>query len=141
MLAPLPLAPAQDNTAARAARDWRQTHERQILADYFAFLKIPNVSHDLPNVRRNAEYLMQAMEKRGLKPRLLEVSGAPPAVYGEILVPGRHTLCVLFALRRPAARPQRMGTPPFEPTLRTARLDRGGQVLPFPAPGQRIEPD
>jgi acetylornithine deacetylase/succinyl-diaminopimelate desuccinylase-like protein len=142
LFAALPLAQAQENVAARAAREWRQSRERQILEDYFAFLKIPNVSHDLPNVRRNAEYLMQAMEKRGLKPRLLEVSGAPPAVYGEILVPGAtHTYVFYSHYDGQPLDPKEWATPPFEPTLRTGRLDRGGQVLPFPASGQRIEPD
>ena len=135
-------AQAQDNAAARAARQWRQTHERQILADYFEFLKIPNVSHDLPNVRRNAEYLMRAMEKRGLKPRLLEAEGAAPAVYGEILVPGATRTYVFYShYDGQPLDPKEWATPPFEPTLRTARLDRGGQVVPFPAPDQRIEPD
>src|SRR5262245_58119515 len=138
----LPPAQAQDNAAARAARQWRQTHERQILADYFEFLTIPNVSHDLPNVRRNAEYLMQAMQRRGLKPRLLEVPGAPPAVYGEILVPDATRTYVFYShYDGQPLDPKEWATPPFEPTLRTARLDRGGQVVPFPAPDQRIEPD
>ena len=97
LLDALPPAQAQDNAAARAARQWRQSHERQSLADYFEFLKIPNVSHDLPNVRRNADYLMRAMEKRGLKPRLLEVPGAPSAVYGEILVPGATHTYVFYS--------------------------------------------
>jgi len=142
LLVTLPLAQAQDNAAARAAREWRQSHELQILADYFAFLKIPNVSLDLPNVRRNAEYLMQAMEKRGLKPRLLEVSGAPPAVYGEMLVPGAtHTYVFYSHYDGQPLDPKEWATPPFEPTLRTGRLDRGGEVVPFPAPGQRIDPD
>src|SRR5262249_53561098 len=51
LLAALP-ARAGDNAAAGAAGAWRQAHERQILVDFFAFLRIPNVSSDLPNVRR-----------------------------------------------------------------------------------------
>src|SRR5215470_1770901 len=142
LLDALPPAQAQDNAAARAARQWRQSHERQILADYFEFLKIPNVSHDLPNVRRNAEYLMQAMQKRGLKPRLLEVPGAPPAVYGEILVPGAtHTYVFYSHYDGQPLDPKDWATPPFEPTLRTARLDRGGQAIALPAAGQPIDPE
>ncbi len=142
MVAALSPAQAQDNAAARAAREWRTAHERQILEDYFAFLRIPNLSRDLPNVRRNAEYLMQAMDKRGLKPRLLEVPGAPPAVYGEILVPGaKHTYVFYSHYDGQPLDPKEWATPPFEPVLRTARLDLGGQLLPFPAPGQRIDAD
>ncbi|MBO0754590.1 MAG: M20/M25/M40 family metallo-hydrolase [Bradyrhizobiaceae bacterium] len=145
VVAPLLVAqPVQagDNAAAGAARAWRQTHERQILDDFFAFLKIPNVSSDLPNVRRNAEHLVQAMQKRGLSPRLLEVPGASPAVYGEILVPGAtHTYVFYSHYDGQPLDAKEWATPPFEPTFRTARLDRGGQVMPFPAPGQSIDPE
>src|SRR3974377_2453714 len=96
---PFARPPAQrgDNAAAGAAHAWRQAHEREILVDFFAFLRIPNVSSDLPNVRRNAEYLKQAMDRRGLKPRLLEVPGAAPAVYGEILVPSATHTYVFYS--------------------------------------------
>ena len=30
--------------AAHAARTWRQTHEREIIADYLDFLRLPNVA-------------------------------------------------------------------------------------------------
>jgi acetylornithine deacetylase/succinyl-diaminopimelate desuccinylase-like protein len=141
LFAALP-AQAGDNPAAGAARAWRQAHERQILEDFFAFLRIPNVSRDLPNIRRNAEYLVQAMEKRGLAPRLLEAPGAAPAVYGEILTPGAtHTYVFYSHYDGQPVDPKEWATPPFEPTLRTARLDRGGQLMPFPAEGQPIDPE
>ena len=136
-----PSAHAQENAAARIARTWRQAHEREILEEYFTFLKLPNVSRDLPNVRRNAEFLLQAMAKRGLAPRLLEVPGASPAVYGELLVPGAtHTYVFYSHYDGQPLDPKDWATPPFEPTLRTDRLDRGGTVLPFPATGARIDP-
>jgi acetylornithine deacetylase/succinyl-diaminopimelate desuccinylase-like protein len=82
------------------------------------------------------------MEKRGLKPRLLEAPDAAPAVYGEILVPGAtHTYVFYSHYDGQPLDPKEWATPPFEPTLRTARLDRGGQVLAFPAPGQLIDPE
>lgn len=133
---------AGDNRAADAARAWRQGHERQILEDFFAFLALPNVSRDLPNVRHNAEYLLQAMQKRGLNPRLLETPGAAPAVYGELLVPGASQTYVFYShYDGQPLDPREWATPPFEPTLRTARLDRGGQVIPLPAAGQPIDPE
>ncbi|MEQ1871420.1 MAG: M20/M25/M40 family metallo-hydrolase [Vicinamibacterales bacterium] len=137
-----PPAQAQDNAGARAARVWRQAHERQILDEYVAFLKIPNVSRDLVNVRRNADYLLREMQRRELKPRLLEVPGAAPVVYGEILVPGAtHTYVFYSHYDGQPLDPKEWTTPPFEPTLRTDRLDRGGKVVPFPPVGQRIDPE
>ena len=135
-------AAAQDNPAARAAREWRQAREPQLLAEYFEFLKIPNVSRDTVNVRHNAEHLLRMMEKRGLKPRLLEVPGASPAVYGEILAPGAaHTYVFYAHYDGQPVNPKDWATPPFEPVLRTARLDKGGRVVPLPAPGQRLDPE
>jgi acetylornithine deacetylase/succinyl-diaminopimelate desuccinylase-like protein len=142
-LAGLP-AQAGDNaaSAASAARAWRQAHERQVLDDFFALLRIPNTSRDLPNIRRNAEYLVQMMERRGLKPRLLEVPGAAPAVYGEIITPGAtHTYVFYSHYDGQPLDPKEWATPPFEPALRTARLDRDGQVIPLPAEGQPIDPE
>jgi hypothetical protein len=88
MVAMITGAYGQDNPFARAAREWRREREPQLVAEYFEFLTIPNVSRDKANVRRNAEHLLKMMEKRGLKPRLLEVPGVSPAVYGEIVAPG-----------------------------------------------------
>jgi len=55
------------------------------------------VSRDLPNVRRNADYLMREMQRRELKPRLLDVPGASPVVYGEIVVPGATHTYVFYS--------------------------------------------
>lgn len=134
-------ASAQDNAGARAARTWRVAHERQILQEFVTFLKIPNVSRDLPNVRRNADYLMREMQRRELKPRLLEAPGSAPIVYGEILVPGAtHTYVFYSHYDGQPLDPKEWVAPAFEPVLRTDRLDRSPSVVPFPAAGQRIDP-
>ena len=97
IVAMIPGAYAEDNPVARAAREWRQQREPQLVAQYFEFLRIPNVSRDKANVLRNAEHLVKMMEKRGLKPRLLEVPGVSPAVYGEIVAPGATRTYVFYA--------------------------------------------
>ncbi len=38
--------PVGGQDAAQAARTWRQAHERQIVADYLDFLRLPNVAKD-----------------------------------------------------------------------------------------------
>lgn len=135
-------AAAQDNAGARAARVWRQAHERQILDEFVGLLKIPNVSRDLPNVRKNADYLMREMQRRELKPRLLDVPGASPVVYGEIVVPGAtHTYVFYSHYDGQPLDAKEWTSPPFEPVLRTDRLDRGGRVVPFPPVGQRLDPE
>ncbi|HSC05436.1 MAG TPA: M20/M25/M40 family metallo-hydrolase [Steroidobacteraceae bacterium] len=121
---------AQANPAADAARAWRQDHEQQILDEYLELLRIPNVSQDLPNVRRNAEHLLTMMRARGLNPRLLESPNSSPLVYGELLAPGASATYVFYAHYdgQPVAADD-WASPPFEPLLRTTRLDLAGQPV------------
>jgi hypothetical protein len=79
---------AQDSAAAvRATRQWRQAREPELLRSYVEFLRTPNVSRDLPNIKRNAEYLVNEMGKRGMSPRLLAMPDVPHVVYGELISP------------------------------------------------------
>ena len=123
-------AAAGANAAADAARAWRQRHEQQILDEYLGLLRIPNVSRDLPNVRRNAEHLLAMMRARGLNPRLLESPNSSPLVYGELPAPGASATYVFYAHYdgQPVAAGE-WASPPFEPLLRSARLDLGGQPV------------
>ena len=85
------------------------------------------------------------MRARGLSPRLLEgaSSTVPPAVYGEWRVPGARRTLVLYAHYdgQPVDAADWRASKPFEPVLRSARFDRGGDVLPLPRPGERIDPE
>ena len=91
-----------------------------ILMEFQGFLSIPNVASDGPNIRRNAEWLRQAMERRGIKSQLLEAAGAPPVVYGELAAPGAKRTVVLYAHYdgQPADARQWKGSPPWEPSMR-----------------------
>lgn len=53
-----------------SARSYREANEHRILGEFLEFLRIPNVAADLPNIRINAEWLMRAMEARGIKTQL-----------------------------------------------------------------------
>jgi acetylornithine deacetylase/succinyl-diaminopimelate desuccinylase-like protein len=132
----LAAAPAPSgNPAALGAKDWRAAHERAILAEYLDFLRLPNVSRDSANVRRNAALLREMMERRGLHPRFLEVQGAAPVVYGEWLAPGAtHTYVFYAHYDGQPVTPSEWASPPFEPVLRSGRLDRGGRTAPSDGP-------
>ncbi|WP_028968903.1 M20/M25/M40 family metallo-hydrolase [Sphingomonas sp. URHD0057] len=112
------------------------------LKEFSELLAIPNVATSIPDIRRNADHIMAMMEKRGLKPRLLEGDSAdvPPAIYGEWLVPGAKRTLVLYAHYdgQPVTPEDWKATQPFEPKFYSDRLDRGGKPLPFPASGQPI---
>ena len=47
-------------------REYRQAHEHQLLDELVEWLSIPNVAADKVNIRRCAEWLKTAMEKRGI---------------------------------------------------------------------------
>ena len=138
----MPGPEAHANAAADAARAWRQSNEQRILDEYLEFLRIPNVSRDTANVRRNAEHLLAMMRTRGLNPRLLESPGSSPLVYGERLVPGAAATYVFYAHYdgQPVAADE-WASPPFEPLLRSARLDLGGQPVPAEERRKKLDPE
>ncbi len=133
---------AQDNVAARAARQWRQQHERAILSEFVELLKIPNVTRDRENIQRNAEFIARMMQARGIASRLVSVEGANPVVFGEIRTPGASRTVVFYAHYdgQPLDAAE-WATPPYEPTLRTQTIENGGRVVPLAATGPPIDPE
>jgi acetylornithine deacetylase/succinyl-diaminopimelate desuccinylase-like protein len=119
-------APAA-NPAAAAARAWREKNERAILAEYFGLLRLPNVASDTAGVRRNAEHIRGMLERRGVTARLLEVAGAPPAVFGSLPAPGAKATVVFYAHYdgQPTNPRDWTGSGPWEPSFRRNVPDAG----------------
>jgi acetylornithine deacetylase/succinyl-diaminopimelate desuccinylase-like protein len=119
-------------------RDYRHTHERQILDEFTRLLAIPNVASDKENIRRNAQFIFEMMQRRGLNPQLLEARSkeTPPAVYGEWKVAGATQSIVLYAHYdgQPVDPKAWTASPPFKPTWRSGRFDLGGKILELPNP-------
>ncbi len=127
---------------ALAARAWRQAHERAIVSEFFDLLAIPNLASDAPNVRRNAAAIVKILEKRGVQAKLLEVPGAPPAVYGEIRRPNARRTIVFYAhYDGQPLDPKEWVTPPWQPVLRDKPLDQDGKIIPLPEAGARFDPE
>src|SRR5260370_35907487 len=78
---------AQQNPAALAARNWRETHERALLTEFMDFLALPNLASDAAAVRKNATAIVSMLEKRGGKADFLEAARTPPVVLGEMDTP------------------------------------------------------
>src|SRR5882762_725433 len=127
-----------------SVRDYRRAHERQILAEFMRLLAIPNIASDGDNIRRNAQLILEMMQRRGLNPQLLEgrTNDTPPAVYGEWRAPGAVHSIVVYAHYdgQPVDPKQWTASPPFQPTWRSAAMESGGSVVTLPATGE-INPE
>src|SRR3954467_11363849 len=91
-------ARAQDAAHVRSAvTAYQRAHDVEIVRELADFLAIPNLASDSVNIRRNAHRLVEMLERRGARTRLLEVPGSPPAVYGELRTPGAVKTVVFYA--------------------------------------------
>jgi acetylornithine deacetylase/succinyl-diaminopimelate desuccinylase-like protein len=124
-----------DPAALRAeVRRYRTAHDADILRELADLLAIPNVASDSANIRANARHLVTMLERRGVRARLLETEGSPPAVYGELTTPGATRTVVFYAHYdgQPVV-PEDWTTPPWRPVLRDRPISEGGREIPFPA--------
>ncbi len=125
-------------TAQSSIRTYRQANEYRILQEFVEFLAIPNVASDTENILRNAAHLSEMMKRRGLSPRLLKPKNpkAPPAVYGELLVPGATRTVVLYAHYdgQPTDPNQWTGSLPWQPVFRSAAIEKGGTKIALSNP-------
>src|SRR5258708_29968347 len=128
--------------ARAAARDYRERHESEILGEFTELLAMPTLASDSTGIRRNADYLIQMIGKRGFtNTRLLTVPGGPPAVYGELPSPGATRTLVLYAhYDGQPLDPRQWTTPPWSPVLRDKEITAGGTVIPVPPKGGRVDP-
>jgi acetylornithine deacetylase/succinyl-diaminopimelate desuccinylase-like protein len=125
---------AQTNPASLAARTYREAHERAIVDEYIQLLSIPNIATDHANIRRNADFIVELLKKRGVAARLVEATGANPVVFGDIRTPGAARTIVFYAhYDGQPLNPAEWATPPFQPVLRDKSLEKDGRIIPLPA--------
>jgi acetylornithine deacetylase/succinyl-diaminopimelate desuccinylase-like protein len=136
------LAVSAPDADTLSVRQWRQQHEQAIVDEFASFLRIPDVSADSANIRRNAEFIAAMMRARGIDSRLVTVGDANPVVFGEIRTPGATRTIVFYAhYDGQPLDPKEWTTPPFEPTLRSQPLEQGGKVLPLASATGRFDPE
>jgi len=135
--------PATEPHAIReSVRSYRAAREVQIVRELAELLAIPNVASDSANIRKNAERLVAMLKRRGLSAELLENPQTPPAVYGELTVPGAKRTVVLYAhYDGQPVDPKKWAGDPWQPVLRNAPLEKSGREVPWPQPGGRFDPE
>jgi acetylornithine deacetylase/succinyl-diaminopimelate desuccinylase-like protein len=119
-------------------RDWERGQEPIILRELVSFLSIPNVASDSVNIGRNAEFIVRKMKDDGIAGVQLltgRQAGYPPAVYGEVLVPGaKETIGFYAHYDGQPVNPAQWapGLKPFEPVLYNGSLLNGGKAIAWP---------
>ncbi|MCY7291531.1 MAG: hypothetical protein LH615_05040, partial [Ferruginibacter sp.] len=71
-----------------------------IMNEFSEFLSLPNVAADAAGLQKNAAFIMEMMNKRGIeKVQLLHATtaGVPPVVYGEVMVSGAKQTIIFYA--------------------------------------------
>lgn len=138
--APASAQPRSGAAVRERVRAYRTANDHAIVRELAELLAIPNLASDSATIRANARHLTAMLERRGLRARLLEAPGSPPAVYGELMTRGARRTIVFYAHYdgQPVDSAQ-WATPPWTPTLRDAALDAGGRVIPLPtSPGSTM---
>jgi len=128
--------------AVEAARAFHQAQGAEIIRGFADLLSIPNDAADAEDIRLNAETIAALFRKRGFAMELLETAGAPPLIYGELNTPGAtRTIAIYVHYDGQPTEDDQWTHPPFEPVLYTGPIAEGGEIVPFPSPGDAIDPD
>ncbi len=128
-----------DDVDYDAVRRWVAAHRGDILRELAAFAAIPDVASDSADIRRNAAWLVRAMERRGIRTRLIETGGSP-LVVGDLPAPGAARTILFYAHYdgQPVDPARWTGSGPFQPTLRNASLGTDSRILPLPDSGASV---
>ena len=117
---------------AEDVREWRKAHETEIVRELASLVALPNLARDAAPIRANADHLVAMLTRRGMATRLLEIDGAPPAVYGEKRVPGAKRTVVFYAhYDGQPVDPAKWHGEPWKPILRDRGLEDGGAEIPL----------
>jgi acetylornithine deacetylase/succinyl-diaminopimelate desuccinylase-like protein len=117
----LPLA-AQP-TPPQAAKTYTTPRQAELLQQFTQLLSIPNIAADPIGLRKNADYLIAELQKRGAETKLLRSPGlpdsVPPVVYGELRTPGAKRTIVFYAhYDGQPITPSEWDTAPFTPVVK-----------------------
>ena len=117
-------------------------HVPNILREFSAFLSIPNHASSPEDTKRNAAFIKEMFEKRGVAIEISELPGAAPFVYGEYTVPNADCTILLYAhYDGQPVNAAYWNSDPWKPVIRTKTIEEGGEVRPFPQQGEQVNPE
>ncbi len=106
-------------------RAYRAAHEKEIVGELTQLLALPNVATRVPDVEKNADFLTTLLERRGFAVQRLSAGpGTPPALYGDLRVPGAKRTLMFYAHYdgQPVGQKGWLSDP-FKPVLRAGAVD------------------
>ena len=118
------VASAQPDAVRDKVRAYRAAHEKEIVGELTGLLALPNVATRVPDIERNADHLTAMLERRGFAVQRLSAGpGTPPALYGELRVPGAQRTLMFYAHYdgQPVGQKGWLSDP-FKPVLRSGPL-------------------
>ena len=102
-----------DTTSGSRTREYRSSHEAQIISELTDFLSIPNVASDTPNIRLNAAKLIEMLKRRESKRDYWKATARQPCLVSSRLS-ALLAQSVSTALRRAACRSVEMVKPSIQ---------------------------
>ncbi len=128
--------------AVAAAKDYRATHEKEILQDFIDLLSIPNVADSLRDMRRNADQITGLLQERGFATEIVEAAGGAPYIFAELKASDATETVMLYAhFDGQPVQEENWAYPPFEPTLLSGRLENGGKPVHLDDVEGPLDPD
>src|SRR3954466_9525890 len=124
-------------------RAYRAAHEKEIVGELTDLLALPNVATRVADVEKNADRLTEMLKRRGFEVRRLTAApGTPPALLGDLGVPGAKRPVVFYAHYdgQPVGQKGWLSDP-FKPLVRTGALGDGTKDVDLAAVQGPLNPE
>ncbi len=122
--------PPSEQDIRALVREYLTEHQHAIIDRYIELLSLPNHSYNSEDILRNADFIVDLMEKRGIKTKVYDgghENPKNPVIYGERIVPNAERTLLFYAhYDGQRVIPERWtDSTPFSPVLRPGKLEAG----------------
>src|SRR6185437_3787296 len=107
-------------------KQWYRAHEKEILADYFTFLRFQSISTDpsyKPEICKTAAWLQTYLKEIGMEVEVWETTGNPVIFATHMHAPDRPTVLIYQHYDvQPVDPLDKWLSPPFQPEIREGKV-------------------